>query len=97
MIRDPIDPTCLCLRPLAEYSRRLPSSRSGKRLHRATLWRWALRGARGRKLRTAALGGSRVTCDAWVWEFLLEGPPLAAPSQLNLGMEERRAIEARFL
>lgn len=68
-----IDPTCNELRPLAEYSRRLPSSRRGKRLNRATLWRWALRGARGgRRLRTVCLGSGRMTCDAWVWEFVGE-------------------------
>jgi hypothetical protein len=36
----PIDPSCLRLRPLAEYSSRLPSSRPNSRLNRATLWRW---------------------------------------------------------
>lgn len=67
---EPINPTCQRLRPLAEYAERLPSCRRGKRLNRATLWRWALRGLRGRRLRTVELGGGRMTCDAWVWQFL---------------------------
>ena len=67
----PLNPHCRRLRPLAEYSRRLPSCHVGKRLNRATLWRWALRGLRnGRQLRTVLLGSGRMTCDAWVSEFL---------------------------
>lgn len=66
-----IDPACQRLRLLVEYADRLPSGRRGKRLNRATLWRWALRGLRGgRRLRTVTAGSTRVTCDAWVWEFL---------------------------
>jgi hypothetical protein len=70
---DAINPMCLRLRPLAEYATRLPSSRRGKRLNRATLWRWALSGVRGgRLLCTAVLGAGRMTCDAWVWQFLAQ-------------------------
>ncbi|MBI5431863.1 MAG: DUF1580 domain-containing protein [Planctomycetes bacterium] len=79
---EPLNPRCQRLRPLAEYAERLPSGRPGKCLNRATLWRWALPGLRGgRRLRTAALGGTRVTCDAWVWEFVNNADP---GSQLRL-------------
>lgn len=91
-----IDPNCNELRPLAEYARRLPSSRRGKRLNRATLWRWALRGTRGgRRLQTVCVGSGRMTCDAWVWEFVSPPGTLAADAQagaLGLPADARRRI-----
>ncbi len=95
MNREPLDPTCKKLRPLAEYTERLPSRCRGKKLNRATLWRWVLRGSRGGGiLRTVALGAGRFTCDAWVCEFLapggLRGGPVRPPAQL--GEAERRRI-----
>ena len=93
---DVIDPSCERLRPLAEYARRLPSRKPGKRLNRATLWRWALRGARaGRRLRTVALGGGRMTCDAWVWQFLEQphSETAAGPTWFRLSSHERQRIE----
>lgn len=83
-----IDPNCRRLRPLAHYTRRLPSSRRGKRLNRATLWRWALRGARGgRRLQTVCLGAGRMTCDAWVWEFVCRpGAPADRAQAGDLGL-----------
>jgi hypothetical protein len=79
---DPFDPTSKQLRPLAEYSDRLPSSRRGKKLNRATLWRWALNGLKdGRFIRTVGLGSGRFTCDAWVAAFLSHPrPPAGSPS-----------------
>lgn len=67
---NPLNPKCPELRPLAEYSQRIPSSRGGKSLNRATLWRWALKGLQGVKLQTVRIGGGRYTCDAWVCEFI---------------------------
>ena len=61
-----IDPSDHQLRPLANYTSRIPSRVPGKRLNCATLWRWALDG----RLRTVQIGGGRFTCDAWVWEFV---------------------------
>lgn len=92
------DPTSEELRPLREYSRRLPSSRAGKRIHPATLWRWALKGHGGRFLRTVQLGGGRFTCDAWVAEFMEPGPSLQmGPSaRSELAPSERERIERRF-
>lgn len=86
---DRIDPACERLRPLADYCRRLPSGRAGKRLNRATLWRWALRGmSDGRRLRTASLGGTRVTCDAWIWEFLNRTQRCGPTAKTRMGMPE---------
>jgi hypothetical protein len=73
----PLDPNCTQLRPLAEYTRRIPSTRLGKRLNRATLWRWTMHGARGIRLHTQRLGSGRYTTDAAVVEFMrrLSEPP----------------------
>lgn len=84
---EPIDPNNRELRPLAAYSRRLPSRRFGKRLNRATLWRWAQRGVRGRQLQTVMLGAGRMTCDAWVWEFLVRPEPGDLPARLNPSLD----------
>ena len=70
MATQPIDPTCKILRPLGEYAGRLPSSRPGKTIHKATLGRWANHGASGVVLRTEILGGCRFTCDAYLAEFM---------------------------
>lgn len=87
-----IKPNCERLRPLAEYCDRLPSSRPGKRLNRATLWRWALSGLRGRRLRTVELGGGRMTCDAWVWQFVSGPAHFERVGAESLGQEERERI-----
>jgi len=72
----PLDASSFELRPLSEYCKRIPSRCAGKRLNRATLWRWALKGTRdGWKLRTVEIGGGRFTCDAWVCEFIYRQPP----------------------
>src|SRR5262249_51365489 len=86
------------LRPLAEYVERLPSGRRGKCLNRATLWRWALRGLRGgRRLQTAALGGTRVTCDAWVWAFLTSAPEANLVARApSLDRTERQRVARRL-
>jgi hypothetical protein len=94
----PIDPGCRRLRPLADYADRLPSGRRGKRLNRATLWRWALRGLRsGRRLRSVSAGGTRVTCDAWVWEFFVTlGTARSVPRRQRVGGVEREQIARRL-
>lgn len=98
-VMESLDQNCRQLRPLADYADRLPSSRRGKKLNRATLWRWALRGfPDGRYLRTVALGSGRFTCDAWVAQFLSHPRPPSSPSLSGGRMEivERRQIEARL-
>lgn len=103
-ILDPFDPTSSKLRPLGEYRDRLPSRRSGCRLNRSTLYRWALRGARsGRvKLKTDCIGGGRFTCDAWVREFMRalaehdrrrEGPADASAETDDEADRQARATE----
>jgi hypothetical protein len=69
---DSFDATDNRLRPLAEYTDRLPSRRRRKKLNRATLWRWALRGARGGRVRleTWVIGSGRFTSDAAVAAFM---------------------------
>jgi hypothetical protein len=99
MATEPLDPESHALRPLAEYAARLPSSRHGKRLNRATLWRWALKGVRGgRRLHTVALGYGRMTCDAWVWEFMRPAnPPPADQPRCEVGDRSERERTAAEL
>jgi hypothetical protein len=91
----PFDPSCTKLRPLTDYRDRLPSRRSGRRLNRSTLYRWALRGARGGsiQLKTVRIGGGRFTCDQYVDEFMRalaahdhdkpQGDPIDLKAQAN--------------
>jgi len=67
---EPFNPTSTRFRPLAEYSNVLPSSRPGRRLNRATLWRWALKGVGGVRLQTVSLGSARLTTDADIAAFM---------------------------
>lgn len=47
--------------PLSQASRKIPRRRSGKRVHTATLYRWAAVGCRGVILETLQLGGTKCT------------------------------------
>ena len=90
-----INPKSDELRPLREYSGRLPSSRPGKRLNPSTLFRWASQGVRGQVLETRLLGGTRVTCDAWVHEFMarLSEPGHSSVSAISrIGTKDRKSI-----
>lgn len=94
-----LDPTSTELRPLAEYSERLPSSHRGKRLNRATLWRWSLKGLRdGRRLRTLGLGAGRYTCDKWVCDFLttLRIDATSSARARSLSDADRSTLRARI-
>lgn len=55
-----IDITTETVLTLADAAKRLPT-RSGRRIHVSTLYRWSQRGCRGIRLETAQLGGSRIT------------------------------------
>ena len=96
---DPFDPTSSKLRPLAEYSDRLPSSRRGKRLHRATLFRWVSPGVRdGIALQSVRLGGCRYTCDAWVADFMraTSAADSLPHARRSLPAEQRERIRREF-
>ena len=93
-----LSPTCRSLRPLAEYCDRLPSRRRGRKLNRATLYRWALHGVSGgRMLRTVELGGGRVSCDAWVDEFMRQRSCTAPPAPSEGLRPSRRDEIAKHL
>jgi hypothetical protein len=42
---------------------------TGERPHKSAIYRWAQRGLRGVRLRTAFAGGHRRTCETWIREF----------------------------
>jgi hypothetical protein len=102
MTDGPFDPTSTELRPLAEYTDRIRSRRRCRKLNRATLWRWAMRGARGGKIRleTLLIGGGRFTSDAAVAAFMqaLSQPeaPSAAATAPHIGDEEVARIQGHF-
>jgi hypothetical protein len=98
--------------PLAELPARmnLPGRRPGKRISVRTLERWRLQGLRGGtvRLRVASVGGTYVTCDQWVADFLrvLNGtsesaslvhtPTMRTPGQRQRDSQDARAqLEAR--
>lgn len=54
--------------PLKEASRLLPK-RNGKRTHYSTLFRWATKGAKGRKLESIMIGGVRYTSKEALGRF----------------------------
>jgi hypothetical protein len=64
-----IDVECEALIPLREVGSIIPSSRYGKRLNFATIWRWAMHGARGRRLEAVKLGGSLYTSREAISRF----------------------------
>lgn len=55
-------------------------SRSGRKTHVSTLYRWALRGCRGRKLETVLIGRERMTSREALNRFFEDRPePLPVP------------------
>lgn len=48
----------------------IPSRMRGRKLHYATVWRWASRGVRGVKLETVTVGGARYVTRAALQEFI---------------------------
>ena len=57
----------------------LANVRSGKPLHISTLWRWARRGLRGRKLKVVRVGGTVCTSINALMEFFEGSDSLAVP------------------
>lgn len=47
----------------------VPPGRSGRPRSPSTIWRWASKGIKGRKLRFLRVGGVAYTCERWLVEF----------------------------
>lgn len=74
---------------LAEVPRHVPK-RNGKKVHYSTVYRWISKGARGRILESACVGGVRFTTVEAVARFLSSNT--SAPTSENQPLEA--AIEA---
>lgn len=67
--------------PLNEAVDYLPK-RSGKKVHYSTLYRWATKGARGRKLETYMIGGVRFT-SLEALERFIDAPVVKTPQDVD--------------
>jgi hypothetical protein len=84
----PINMAAETIFPLAQLPDRYPlAGKGGKKLHRATAFRWAQRGVRGVRLETARVGGTLYTSNEAVERFVerlsadpSDRPATAAPS-----------------
>ena len=83
--------------PLNEAGKFIP----GRRPHRATLWRWSLKGicCNGEivKLGTVAIGGRRFTTKARIAEFLRACNSDASQPVANESFQRRAEAAARVL
>ena len=74
--------------PVIEIPNRVPP-RNGKKLHPSTAIRWAVKGARGRKLRSWFVGGVRFTDEEALAEFLgPQNPSVKAARETQLNQIE---------
>jgi len=64
--------------------------RRGKKTHYSTVYRWATKGARGKKLESRLVGGVRYTTRAALSRFLHDGPQGA--SEQPVAERLRRAL-----
>ncbi|TWT69345.1 DUF1580 domain-containing protein [Crateriforma conspicua] len=70
---------------------------TGERPHPSTIYRWATRGLKGVKLRTAFAGGHRRTTEQWIREFFaniteaVDGEAVDPPTPSNRKREINRA------
>lgn len=65
---------------LTDASKLLPT-RNGKRVHYSTVYRWAMKGARGRVLETILVGGIRYTSREALVRFQSPGRPPASDAK----------------
>lgn len=78
--------------PLDDAGKFVPGPR---RPSRSTLWRWALRGCRGRLLETARIGNQRVTSREAVRRFLTEPEQRSGiPSPISISERQKQAVAA---
>lgn len=87
--------------PLTDAPKHLPT-RHGRKIHRATVFRWALKGLQGDHLETIKVGGARYTSVEALMRFvqrvqqtgsdmsITSGVPHAAPSTPRL--PQRKAV-----
>jgi hypothetical protein len=75
----------------------LPRRRKGARLNFSTVWRWALRGVHGIRLRTVVVGGTRCTSERWLREFFaaLAGNPITTPAIRTPARRQREIAQAQ--
>ena len=64
-----LDRQFIRLQDLPNRSDLIPPRNSGRKLGRATVWRWTTRGVAGVVLRTVNIGGSPATCAEWLNDF----------------------------
>lgn len=74
--------------PLSQAPRRMPRRRSGKRVHTATLYRWAAVGCRGVILETLQLGGTKCTSREALQRFFERLSNLQSPSHGDIASRE---------
>jgi hypothetical protein len=81
--------------PLRDVPRYLPRLRRGKRVHVATVYRWAGRGVRGERLATFRVGGTLCTTPDLLAAFLarLTEPSGDAPAHNQSRPRTSREVE----
>lgn len=86
---DPADPQELIA--LRDVPAQLPT-RAGRRVHLATVHRWALRGVAGQVLRTVSVGGQRATTLRWLSEWMerVAAARIGSTSKPRLDPRDRR-------
>jgi Protein of unknown function (DUF1580) len=60
-----------------------PGRRGGRRLHASTIYRWALNGIRGQRLRFWQVGGSRFTSRKAIYDFFEAASCPSGPTMPN--------------
>lgn len=81
-------------------ARHVVPGRRGRGVALSTIWRWMLIGARGRKLDSIIIGGSRYTSVEAIRRFIVGVEPTAAPSKGAQSVERRHLssqLDARRL
>ena len=63
------DPESDDLRPLAVLARQIPNRNGTAGVNASSVWRWTLKGLKGRKLRSQFCGGIRMSSGRWLAEF----------------------------
>jgi hypothetical protein len=88
------DPDSDELRPLAVLARQIPNRSGTAGVNASSVWRWTLKGLKGRKLRTQFCGGIRMSSGRWLAEFFASVTAVANGEQpiVQTAKQRERAV-----
>jgi hypothetical protein len=81
---------------LAELAKKLPGRKPGKCIAASTLWRWCVKGVKGHRMPSIALGGTRATTLAAAQQFIDRLTELSAGAAPTVTASQRHEAASEY-